>query len=100
MLWQIALFGPGGVDPTELNPDSALALGLKVFAVALAVIGGIAVIYVIVGGLHYIIAAGNSNEQTTAKKTITYAIIGLVLAALSFVIIGEVLRRLQFVASV
>lgn len=100
MLWQISIFGSGGVDPTTLTPDTALTLLLKGVSVALAIIGGIVVVYIIMAGLQYIMAGGNAGDQATAKKTITYALVGLALVMVSFLIVSEVLRRLSFVGSV
>lgn len=43
-------------------------------------VGALSVIFIIVGGIQYITAAGNSGGTERAKKTITYAIVGLILA--------------------
>ena len=99
-LWQISIFGSGGVDPTTIDPNSVLTLGMKGLSVALAIIGGIVVVYIVLGGIQYITAAGNAGEQTNAKKTITYALMGLVLVGLAFLLVGEVLQRLNFVGTV
>lgn len=100
MLWQITLFGSGGVNPEQLDPNGVLTLALKGFSIAAALIGAIAVIYILVAGFQYITAAGSEAKQVEAKKIITYAIAGLLLVVLSFVVINEVLRRLDFNASI
>lgn len=96
MLWQIGIFGPGGLDPTTLKPDTAFQVVLRGFEIALSLIGGIAVLYILVAGLQYIMAAGNDGKQAEAKKTITYAIVGFFLVIVSFAIVNEVLHRIEF----
>lgn len=99
-LLQVRLIGPKGLDPTTLNPDSVMLLALKGFALALEILGAIVVIYIAVGGIHYITAAGNPSEQSNAKKTVTYAIVGLALVLLAFALTNGALRGLNFVGSV
>lgn len=55
------------------------------------VIGVISVIMVIIGGLKYITSAGDSGKVSSAKDTILYAVIGLVVVALAQVIVRFVL---------
>lgn len=55
---------------------------------ALSVVGGaVAVIMIIVGGLRYILANGDSNAVSGAKNTIMYAVIGLVIILFAQVIV-------------
>ena len=51
------------------------------------IIGIVAVIMIVVGGLKYVISGGDSNAVNSAKNTLIYAIIGLVIVALSQVIV-------------
>lgn len=59
------------------------------------VVGFISVIMIIVGGLMYITSAGDSGKVTNAKNTIMYAIIGLVVVALSQFIVHFVLAKVS-----
>lgn len=59
-----------------------------------AIVGVVAVIMIIFGGFRYITSGGNDTSVTGAKNTILYAIIGLVIVALSQVIVHFVLRRI------
>ncbi len=47
----------------------------------------IAVLFVIFGGFQYITAAGNEKQAETAKQTLTWAILGLVVMLLAYVIV-------------
>lgn len=51
-------------------------------------VGALSVIFIIVGGIQYITSAGNSDGSARAKKTITYAVGGLILALSTTAIIN------------
>ena len=56
----------------------------------LAIIGIWAVIFIIVGGFRMVISQGNEEAVAQAKRTITWAVLGVVIAVLSFSIIAIV----------
>ena len=76
------LFGVGGVltDITNLF---------------LFVAGALAVVMIIYGGLRYVISGGNSAAVTSAKNTILYAIVGLIVAFLAFAAVNFILSVLS-----
>lgn len=59
----------------------------------LLVIGIVAVIMLIVGGFRYVLSNGNEKAVGAAKDTILFAIIGIVVALLSYAIVNFVLGR-------
>lgn len=59
----------------------------------LLVIGIVAVVMLIIGGFRYVVSNGNEKNVTAAKDTILYAIIGIVVALLSFAIVNFVLGQ-------
>lgn len=66
----------------------------RITSIALYIIGAISVIMLVWGGLRYILSGGDSKKITDAKNTILYAIVGLVIAFLSYAIIGFVLNAI------
>ncbi len=56
----------------------------------IGIAGTLAVIFVMVGGYKYII--GRDEDKDAAKKTITYALIGLAVSLMAWVLIDLVLR--------
>ena len=60
----------------------------------LYIVGIIAVIMLIIGGIRYVISGGDSKKVTDAKNTVLYAIIGLVIAFLAFAIVNFVITAL------
>ena len=67
---------------TDIFNDASLFL--------LSIIGGIALLVIVGGGILYIFAGANPEAQNKAKGTITKAIIGLILVLISYAIIGAV----------
>ena len=57
------------------------------------VVGIVAVVMVIIGGLRFILSGGDSNTTNAARNTILYAIVGIVIVALSQVIVHFVLTK-------
>lgn len=55
------------------------------------IIGAVAVIMVVVGGLRYVLAGGDESATKSAKNTIIYAVVGLVLAIAAGGIVNFVL---------
>ena len=58
--------------------------------VLLFIIGAVAVIMIIVGGIKYVLSNGDSAQITSAKNTILYAVIGIVVALLAYAIVNFV----------
>ena len=75
------LFGTGGVFTTIVN-------------VLLFIIGAVSVIMIIFGGFRYVTSGGDSGGVTSAKNTILYAVVGLIVALLAYAIVNFVLTDL------
>lgn len=71
----------GGADQTRESV-------VKVINFVLGFLALIAVIFVIVGGFRIMMAGGNEENVTKGRKTIIYAIIGLVVIFFARVIVG------------
>src|SRR5438876_505914 len=55
------------------------AIAVQVINILLGVVGLVAVIFLIIGGFRYVTAGGNEEAAESGKKTITNAIIGIVI---------------------
>lgn len=60
----------------------------KIIEIFLMFAGAIAVIFLMVGGFQYIASRGNEEATEKAKKTITNAVIGVVLIVMAFAIVN------------
>jgi len=56
----------------------------------LAIVGGFAVLSLIVGGFMYITSAGATERIEQAKLIITYSIVGLIIILLAFTIVATI----------
>ncbi len=76
------LFGDDGLFQTISN-------------ILLFLIGAVSVIMLIIGGLRYVLSQGDQNAVTSAKNTILYAVIGIIVALLAFAIVNFVIGGLS-----
>lgn len=82
----------GTDQPTDLFGSTGVITNLT--NVLLFVVGALAVIMIIVGGLRYVVSGGNTTAVTAARNTILYALVGLIIAFLAFAAINFVLGNL------
>lgn len=61
--------------------------------ILLFVLGAIAVVMIVIGGIRYATAGGDQSALTAAKNTILYAVIGLVVAIMAYGIVNFVLEQ-------
>lgn len=78
---QDPLVGPGGVLTTTVY-----ILGI--------VVGVAAVIVIIISGLRMVLSAGDSNAISAARRSLVFAIVGLVVAAAAQFLVAFVLKNL------
>jgi len=79
----------------QANPVSGTdSLILKITNFIALMAGVAAVIVIIVGGLQYILSSGDPSRTNSAKNTILYAVIGLVVIVAARSIIVFVINRL------
>ena len=60
----------------------------------LYIVGILAVVMVIVGGIQYTLSAGDQAKVTKAKNMIVYGIVGLVIAILAYAIVNFVISKI------
>lgn len=83
---------PQNIDNNSIyGPNGIITKAVRLFSI---VIGVAAVVMIIIGGLRYIIGLGDPNSISGAKNTILYALIGLVVAALSQALVIFVISKL------
>lgn len=75
------LFGPGSIWTNVINT-------------MIFVIGAISVVMIVIGGFRYTVSGGDSGQLNSAKNTILYSIVGLVVALAAYAIVNFVLTRI------
>ncbi len=74
------------------NGQSVESTGINVVKVMTWAIGAASVLFIILGAISLITSNGNPDKVKKGKQTILGAIIGLVVAILTAVILGQVAR--------
>lgn len=83
----------GAPCPVQAADANLTTLVQRIINVLSVIIGVIAVVMIIIGGLRYITSGGDSGNVSSAKNTILYAIVGLIVVALAQFIVRFVLSN-------
>lgn len=84
--------GSDGVNNSGSGSADELPDRIKTIVnILLFLLGAIAVIMIIIGGIRYATSNGDAGSVKGAKDTILYAVIGLVVAILAYAIVNFVL---------
>ncbi|MDB5183848.1 MAG: rane protein of unknown function [Candidatus Saccharibacteria bacterium] len=84
----------GGVCGVAQQDDFKTLMG-KIINTLLIVLGMIAVIMIVIGGIRYTTSNGDSAQIKSAKDTILYAVVGLVVAIMAYAIVNFVLASVK-----
>lgn len=81
-----------GSNATGQDGGKSLRENLAVIVnILLFLIGAIAVIVIIIGGLKYVTSDGDSSKIKSAKDTILYAVVGIIIALLAYALVNFVI---------
>jgi hypothetical protein len=76
------------ISPVDsLGGNTLSGILTKVLNIILGLTGLVAVIFLIIGGVKYITSGGNDKSVAAAKNTIMYAVIGIIVIFLAYVIV-------------
>jgi hypothetical protein len=64
----------------------------KISSVLLFIVGAIAVIMIVIGGLRYVVSGGDASQVQAAKNTILYALVGIIVAILAYAAVNFVVN--------
>ena len=73
-----------------------MRLGINITKWILAIVGSIALLFFIYGGLTFLISAGNTAAVDRGKKILGGAVVGLVIVFASYLIIKFVLQAIDY----
>jgi hypothetical protein len=62
--------------------------------IVFGVVGGLSLLFVVIGGFRYIISSGDPQNTVRARNTIIYAVVGLVVTLIAAGIVNFVVGRL------
>ena len=80
----------GADQPPDLFGDTGVFS--KISSVLLFIVGAIAVIMIVIGGLRYVISGGDASQVQSAKNTILYALVGIIVAILAYAAVNFVVN--------
>ena len=80
----IEIYDPGGA----VTADQVVALIQTVINWILVIAGSLAAVMLIYGGIKYIFSSGDEKRTESAKKTILYAVIGVLVITASYFIVS------------
>lgn len=80
----------GEGQPTNLFAGGD-ALIPRLINLMLFIVGILAIVFLIFGGIRYVISGGDKTKVDAAKNTILYAIVGLVVAILGYAVVNWVI---------
>jgi len=93
--------GVGLLDPASGNcttskgsasPESIVATVVNILSI---VVGVIAVIMIIIGGIRFVLSGGDSNATNSARNTVLYALVGIVVVFMAQILVKFVLNKVQ-----
>lgn len=83
------LHATGGTSSkTSINDIISTVVNVLLFLVA-----AISVIMIIIGGIKYTVSQGDSSAISTAKNTILYAVIGLMVAIFAYAVVNFIVTQ-------
>lgn len=85
-----SVLGWTAVDEALVEAQSLTAVSVKVLDFLLSIIGMIAIIMLVIGGMTYMTAAGDEGKAEAGKRIVTYSIIGIGIALAALVIVTQI----------
>lgn len=86
----VTILNPGGAN----NIKDVSQIIQNTTTIALSVAGAVAGIYILLGGFEYLTAYGDQAKSDSGKKTLTFAITGLIIIILSKLIVDALWKFL------
>lgn len=85
------VLGWGPVDSSAVAGAQTLSqIARNVLDFLLSIVGVLAIIMLVVGGIMYLTAAGNEDQLDSGKKIVQYSIIGIAVALAALVIVSQI----------
>lgn len=85
------VLGWGEIDSGPVAEAETLAgIATNVLNFLLSIVGVIGIIMLVIGGLMYLLAAGDEDRINTGKKIVNYSIIGIAVALAALVIVTQI----------
>lgn len=95
ILYKISHYATGvlgnDINLPNANPDGTGVAHLLEYT--FGIIAAISFLMVVIGGFRYVISIGDPQKIVTARKTITYSLVGLIISLSATVIVAFVISK-------
>lgn len=81
----------GDDQPESLDGDEGMFK--KITDVMLFIVGAVSVIMLIIGGIRYVVSGGDQGAVQSAKNTILYAVVGIIVTLLAYAVVNFVVTQ-------
>jgi amino acid transporter len=78
---------------TDLTNQTIKIIG-NIINLVLGFAGALAALFIVIGGLKLVTSSGNSEKVEKAKKTLTYAVFGVIIVVMVYVILYAIRESL------
>ncbi len=87
--------GDYGIGPNQgvQGANNVSEVIAKIVKLLLSFVGGLSVLIIVIAGILYITSGGDEGRTESAKKWIIYAIVGLIVSLLAWVIVNTVIKE-------
>lgn len=83
-----------GYESGDYELNDALVVGVRATQIILGLVGSLALLFFVYGGVMFLISAGNSEQVQKAKGIVVNAVIGLIIVFMSWIIIQFTMEAL------
>jgi hypothetical protein len=100
-LWELIIIGhakAANFAPVTQAGGDIKSIAKSLIDYAFVIGGGLAVIYIIYAGIGYMTAGSDTAKAEQSRNAITYAIIGMVIIALAYVIIRWTTTSIDYIS--
>lgn len=88
--------GVNKIGGNETGSNGSLLSIIRIIVnTLLFILGAFAVVMIVYGGFKYVVSRGESADVTSAKNTILYAVVGLIVAILAYAIVQFVVTAFK-----
>ena len=87
--------GSNAVCGAAAPDNNTSSMAKKIVNIMLTILGILAVIMIIFGGIRYVTSAGDASRVKSAKDTVMYSVVGLVVAILAYAIVNFVVTQFK-----
>lgn len=84
---------PPGQSPKDYDLSTLITIMANVMKILFSLAGVVAVIFIIIGAIKYAFSYGNPQTMQSAKSTLLWAILGLVIVLCSYTILAFVWKK-------